>query len=78
MGLPHSKMEVEVVRAIGYALEAGATGSSSPVDASSSRVSVATKFGSQVLPPSSENDCSTWWELGVMSDQTNRTNMSAH
>src|SRR5260370_557068 len=41
--------------------------------ACSSRVSVPTKFGCQVLPPSPENDCSTWWEFGVMSDHTNRT-----
>ena len=34
------------------------------------RVRVALKFGSQVLPPSSENDCSKWWDVGVMSDQT--------
>ena len=55
------------------ALEAGGKDISSPVDVSSSRVNVATKIGSQVLPPSSENDCSTWWKSGVMSDQTNRT-----
>ncbi len=39
------------------------------------RVRSATKFGSQVLPPSSENACSTWYEFGVMPDQTNRTRM---
>src|ERR1700722_4899818 len=39
------------------------------------RVRVAVKFGSQVLPPSSEKDCSKWWESGVMSDQTTRTSM---
>ena len=38
-----------------------------------SRVSVALKFDSQVLPPSSENDCSKWCDVGVMSDQTCRT-----
>src|SRR5260370_16583782 len=31
---------------------------------------------SQVLPPSSENDCSKWAEFGVMPDQTNRTRMA--
>src|SRR5580700_4135110 len=57
------------------ASESGGEAISPPFDVPSSRVSVATKFGSQVLPPSSENDCSTWWESGVMSDQTNRTKM---
>src|SRR5580658_5089278 len=39
------------------------------------RVRVATKLGSQLLPPSSEKDCSKRWESGVMSDQTMRTRM---
>ncbi len=39
------------------------------------RVRVATKLGSQVLPPSSEKDCSTWCESAAMSDQTKRTRM---
>src|SRR5580658_2409727 len=39
------------------------------------RVSVATKLGSQVLPPSSEKDCSKRCESAVMSDQTMRTRM---
>src|SRR6266496_2980108 len=34
---------------------------------SDSRVTVATQLGSQVLPPSSEKDCSKWYEFGVMS-----------
>src|SRR5207253_8998981 len=40
------------------------------------RVSVATKFGSQVLPPSSENACSKWCESGVVSAKTWRTSMT--
>src|SRR5580700_4796188 len=40
-----------------------------------SLVNVATKFGSQVLPPLSEKDCSKRCESGVMSDQTMRTRM---
>ena len=42
-------------------------------DASSTRVSVAIQFTSQVFPPSSENDCSKRHEVGVMSEITNRT-----
>src|SRR6266849_7208401 len=30
---------------------------------------------SQVLPPSAENACSQWHEVGVMSDQINRLKM---
>ena len=33
------------------------------------RVSVAIQFTSHVLPPSSENACSKWQELGVMSSR---------
>ena len=44
-----------------------------PRSTDQSRVSVATKFGSQVRPPSFENACSKWCEVGVMSDQTCRT-----
>src|SRR5580704_4641126 len=40
------------------------------------RVKVATKFGSQVLPPSSENDCSNRCESAEMSDQMIRTRMA--
>jgi hypothetical protein len=38
-----------------------------------SRVNVAIMFGSQVLPPSSENACSKRCECGVTADQTIRT-----
>jgi len=41
--------------------------------ASSVRVWSVIQFTSQVLPPSSENACSKWAELGVISDQLNRT-----
>src|SRR5260370_21923835 len=44
-------------------------------DSSFTRVSVAIQFTSQVLPPSSENACSTWEEFGAMSEMTNRTSM---
>src|SRR6266536_6455608 len=39
-------------------------------------VSTAIQFTSQVLPPSSENDCSKRQEFGVMSEITNRTRMA--
>jgi hypothetical protein len=45
-------------------------------DASSTRVSVAIQFSSQVFPPSSENDCSKRHEAGVMSEITNRTKIA--
>ncbi len=41
-------------------------------DSSFARVTFEIQFTSQVLPPSSENDCSKWAEFGVMSDQTYR------
>lgn len=41
-----------------------------------SRVSVALKLASQVLPPSFEKDCSKRCESGVISDQTARTRMA--
>jgi hypothetical protein len=41
-------------------------------DSSPTRVWLVIQFTSQVLPPSSENDCSKWAEFGVMSDQTYR------
>src|SRR6266702_3899668 len=37
------------------------------------RVSTAIQFTSQILPPSSENDCSNRQEFEVMSEMTNRT-----
>src|SRR5260370_39160086 len=40
------------------------------------RVSVAIQFTSQVLPPSSENACSKWADVGVISEMTNRTRMA--
>src|SRR5207249_5662567 len=40
------------------------------------RVSTAIQFTSQVLPPSSENDCSNRQEFDVMSEMTNRTRMA--
>src|ERR1700676_1115947 len=43
-------------------------------DSSSTRVWSVIQFTSQVLPPSSENDCSKWGEFVVMSVQTNRIN----
>src|SRR5580693_9793606 len=45
-------------------------------DSSFTRVSVATQFISQLLPPSSENACSKRHELGVMSETTNRTRIT--
>src|SRR4029077_10796369 len=42
----------------------------------STRVSTAIQLTSQVLPPSSEKDCSKWQEIGVMSEITNRTKMA--
>ncbi len=39
------------------------------------RVSSAIQFTSQLLPPSSEKDCSKWQESALMSDQTLRTRM---
>src|SRR5439155_15562772 len=45
-------------------------------DASSTRVSVAIQFTSQVFPPSSENDCSKRHEVGVMSEITKRTKLA--
>jgi hypothetical protein len=39
-------------------------------------VSVAIQFSSQVLPPSSEKDCSNRHEFEVMSDVKNRTKMA--
>src|SRR5216683_4690016 len=45
-------------------------------DSSFTRVWSVIQFTSQVLPPSSENDCSKWAEFGVMFDQTNRTRMA--
>src|SRR6185369_5843214 len=44
--------------------------------ASSTRVSTAIQFTSQVLPPSSENACSKRHEFGVMSEMTNRTRIA--
>jgi hypothetical protein len=55
------------------AFEADGEEFSVSLDAPEHRVSVATKFGYQVLSPSSENDCSTLCESGVISDHTNRT-----
>jgi hypothetical protein len=37
------------------------------------QVNVAVQFGSQVFPPSLENDCSVRNEVGVTSENTNRT-----
>jgi hypothetical protein len=39
------------------------------------RVTFEIQFTSQVLPPSSENDCSKWAAFGVMSDQTYRVSI---
>src|SRR5271167_717126 len=44
-------------------------------DSSFTRVSTSTQFASQVLPPSSENDCSKRHESAVMSEKTFRTRM---
>ena len=45
-------------------------------DSSLPRVSVAIQFTSQVLPPSSENDCSKRTDVGVISEMTNRTRIA--
>src|SRR5438094_3684455 len=41
-----------------------------------SRETVATQFGSQILPPSSEKDCSKWYEFAVMSEKICRTRIA--
>ena len=40
------------------------------------RANSASQFASQVLPPSSEKDCSSRNERGVMSEKTNRTKIA--
>src|SRR5258708_7606029 len=45
-------------------------------DSSLTRVWSVIQFTSQVLPPSSENDCSKWGEFVLVFDQINRTRMA--
>src|SRR5229473_1518425 len=45
-------------------------------DSSFTRVWSVIQFTSQVLPPSSENDCSKWGEFVVVSAQINRTRIA--
>ena len=40
------------------------------------RANSATQFASQVLPPSSEKDCSSRKDFGAMSEKTNRTKIA--